>query len=406
MLALDSMPLPAQEDAFRCDVRAFLAAELTDSLKESADAAATFLTSFSERDISLEWQAKLFSRRWLAFKVPFEHGGSGWTSLQHFIFETEAGLAGAPFLPGFGLLYLGPVLAEFGTKAQKRELIPRILRGEDYWCQGFSEPGSGSDLASLQCAAHRDGDEYVIDGSKIWTSQAQLADHIFCLVRTSREERPQKGISFLLVDLRLPGVTIKPIRMLGGDDDLNQVFFDGVRVPATCLVGQEGDGWRVAKYLLELERGGFIMSGHLERRLRRLKRLFALEVERTGAMREFSHIEARIAELDVAVLNYSHLELKCVLDGQQGILKDAQASVLKIAHADLEQQINDAALDVLGPAASYHCAGRPLRAVGEPIADRDYLQPFVPTMLNERALSIEGGSHEVQRNLIARAVLG
>lgn len=404
MLALETTPLPLDEEAFRRDVRSFLARELTEDLKEPALASATMFTSFTERDIALKWQAKLLARRWLAPKLPVEFGGPGWTPLQHFIFETEAGLAGAPFLPGFGLVYVAPVLVAFGTERQKAELIPRILEGQDYYCQGFSEPGSGSDLASLQCAARRSGSDYVIDGSKIWTTQAHLADHIFCLVRTSREERPQQGISFLLVDMRLPGITIKPIRLIGGDLDLNQVFFEGVRVPSTNLVGNEGEGWKVAKHLLELERGGFVMSGYLEHRLRRLRRLFASESERAGGLVESRHIESRLAELDLAVLNFSHFELKSILGRQRGVLEKAQPSIIKILSTDLQHRIDELAMDVLGSAGRYFCAERPLQPVGPRIAGRAYLQPFAPTMLNNRALSIEGGSHEIQRNLIARAV--
>jgi acyl-CoA dehydrogenase len=406
MLALEAVTLPPEEESFRAEVRRFLAAELTEEFLEPARASATYLTSFAERDIALQWQAKLRARRWLAPKLPAEHGGPGWTPLQHYIFESEVALAGAPFLPGLGLLYVAPVLAEFGTEQQKRELIPRVLNGEDYWCQGFSEPGSGSDLASVRCTARREGNDYIVNGSKIWTTQAHLADHIFCLVRTSAEDRPQKGISFLLVDMRLPGVTVKPIQLMSGDWDLNEVFFDNVVVPTTSLVGVEGDGWRIAKFLLELERGGYIVSGHLERRLRQLRDYYALELERSGPSSEFTHIELQLAELDLAICTFSHFELKALLGVTSGQLASAQASIVKIRGTDLQQQIDDLSVDILGPAACYFSAERPLRSRGRLVAGRDYLQPVVPSMLANRALSIEGGTHEVQRNLIARAVLG
>lgn len=406
MLALETTPLPPDDEAFRREVRAFLADELTDEFREPANSSATMLTSFTERDTALKWQAKLLARRWLAPKLPVEFGGPGWTPLRHYIFETEAALAGAPFLPAFGMLYVAPVLVEFGTEEQKRNLIPRILRGEDYYCQGFSEPGSGSDLASLQCAARREGSEYVIDGSKIWTTQAQFANRMFCLMRTSKEGRPQQGISFLLIDMRIPGITVRPIRLIGGDLDLNQVYFDSVRVPASSLVGEEGDGWKIGKFLLELERGGFVMSGYLEHRLRRLKAVYRKEAQQGGALPESMHIEARLAELDVAVLTFSQLELKSVLGQQRDVLEKAQPSIIKILHADLQHRIDELAFDILGPAGRYFCAARPLRAVGASVAGRNYLQPFAPTMLNNRGLAIEGGTHEVQRNLIARAVLG
>jgi acyl-CoA dehydrogenase len=405
MLALEMTALPPDDDAFRTEVRSFLTAELTEEFREPAKASATFLTSFTERDIALKWQAKLLGKRWLAPKVPAEFGGPGWPPLRHFIFETEAGLAGAPFLPGLGLVYVAPIVAAFGTDEQKREFIPRVLNGDDYWCQGFSEPGAGSDLASLQCAAHCTGSEYVVNGSKIWTTQAHLADHIFCLVRTSKEARPQKGISFLLIDMRLPGVTVKRIRLISGDSDLNQVFFDDVRVPSSSRVGAEGDGWKIAKYLLELERGSYIMSGHLERRLRQLRNLYALESKKRGPIQESSEIETRLVELDLAVLTYSNLELKALLGQSRGALDRAQPSILKILVTDLHQRIDDLMVDVLGPAARYFRTERPLRSAGESVAGRDYIEPYMPTMLMNRGLSIEGGTHEVQRNLIARAVL-
>jgi len=406
MLALETVTLPPEEESFRTEVRRFLAAELTEEFLEPARASATYLTSFVERDIALRWQAKLLARRWLAPKLPAEYGGPGWSPLQHYIFESEVALAGAPFLPGLGLVYVAPILAEFGTEQQKRDLIPRVLNGEDYWCQGFSEPGSGSDLASVRCTARREGNDYIINGSKIWTTQAHLADHIFCLVRTSAEDRPQKGISFLLVDMRLPGVTVKPIQLMSGDWDLNEVFFENVLVPTTSLVGVEGDGWRIAKFLLELERGGYIVSGHLERRLRRLRDYYALELERSGPSPEFTHIELQLAELDLAICSFSHFELKALLGATRGPLADAQASIVKIKGTDLQQQIDDLSVDILGPAACYFSTERPLRSTGRPVAGRDYLQPVMPTMLANRALSIEGGTHEVQRNLIARTVLG
>lgn len=405
MIFFDSVFLPRKEEHFRAEVREFLLAELNDELREPADSAESFLTGFAERNIAVKWQRKLLERRWLAPKLPAEYGGPGWSPLQTFIFEIEAGLAGAPFLPAMGLDYMAPVLARFGSDEQKSELIPRILDGEHYWCQGFSETGSGSDLAALKCTARKDGPEYVVEGSKIWTTQAHNADHIFCLVRTSKEDRPQKGISFLLIDMQLPGVSVRPIKLIGGNHDLNEVFFDEVRVPVKYLVGEEGEGWNIAKYLLVLERGGFIWSPRCERRLRRLKTIIERETDLTGPIPECSQISNRMMELDLAIMQLSHLELKSVLDQQEGVLRMAQAHILKIVAADLLQDIDTLYVDVLGPAAAYYRIERPLRARGEVIAGRDYLEPIMPVMLNNHGLSIEGGTHEIQRNLIARVLL-
>jgi acyl-CoA dehydrogenase len=402
MILFDSILLPAEAEAFRAEVRQFLAQELDDELREPADAAESFLTGFAERDIARRWQNKLLERRWLGPKIPRDLGGPSWTPLEHYIFEIESGLAGAPFLPAMGLQYVAPVLAKFGTAEQQEAFIPRILSCEHYWCQGFSEPESGSDLASLKCAARREGNDYVVEGSKIWTTQAHQADHIFCLVRTSRGDRPQQGISFLLVDMRQPGVTVRPIKLIGGNHDLNQVFFDSARAPTSNLIGAEGDGWNIAKYLLELERGGFIWSSRCEHELRRLKAVLQREREIGGPILEADRLGNRIDELDLAILQLSHLELKSCLGQQRGFLQQAQAHFMKILGADLLQSIDQVRVDVLGPWAAYYRAERPRRSRGETIAGRDYLEPLMPKMLNNHGLSIEGGTNEIQRNLIAR----
>src|SRR5580658_5592883 len=238
---------------FQGEVRAFLAANLTDELRQAARRATSV---FIDKAHSLPWQRILHARGWAAPSWPKEFGGPGWTDAQRYIFAAECARAGAPGLAPMGLRMVGPVLMRYGTPRQQAHYLPRILSGEDYWCQGYSEPGSGSDLASLQLAAVRDGDDYVLTGSKIWTTHAHLANRMFCLVRTRREGKPQAGITFLLLDMASPGITVRPIITLAGDHEVNQVFFDGVRAPVANRLGEENDGWTVAKHLLEFERGG------------------------------------------------------------------------------------------------------------------------------------------------------
>ncbi|WP_293677238.1 acyl-CoA dehydrogenase family protein, partial [uncultured Phenylobacterium sp.] len=244
--------------AFRDEVRTFLDEHLTPELRQ---AAARTTSVFTEPRYSLPWQRILHARGWVAPSWPVEYGGTGWNEVQRSIFAAECARASAPGLAPMGLRMAGPVIMGYGTEEQKAHYLPRILSGEDYWCQGYSEPGSGSDLASLQLQAISDGDDYVLSGSKIWTTHAQHANRMFLLARTSREGKNQQGITFLLMDMATPGITVKPIITLAGEHEVNQVFFDNVRVPKSGRLGQENQGWTVAKYLLEFERGGAYAPG-------------------------------------------------------------------------------------------------------------------------------------------------
>ena len=387
--------LSLRDAAFREEVRAFLAAELTPELVRASDHVQSL---FPTPAVTLPWQRKLHERGWLGAHWPREYGGPGWSAMQRFIFDTESGLAGAPLLAPFGLKYLGPVLIRYGTEAQRRQYLPRILNGEDYWCQGYSEPGAGSDLAGLQCAARREGDEYVVNGSKIWTTHAHFANRIFCLVRTSVEERRQGGISFLLIDLDTPGITITPIITIGGEHEVNQVFFDDVRVPAVNLVGEPGQGWEIARYLLEFERGGFIVNGLLGRKLARCRRLFD-EIFGTAATGEAQALAARIEDLDVQLETIAAAELQCALAQEAGQRPGPEASALKLEFTELIQRIEETTLEVLGPRALAYTADP---AGLDDAAATD--QAVIATYLNNRAATIYGGSNEIQRELIANSM--
>ncbi|MBT7756601.1 MAG: acyl-CoA dehydrogenase, partial [Rhodospirillaceae bacterium] len=262
------MGMTAADQAFRDEVRAFFDEKLTDDMRE-----ATNLSSgvFAEFEIGRRWHTALYEQGWIAPSWPAEHGGADWTPMQRYIYDSEAGAAAVPRLFSMGLRMVGPVVMKFGSDEQKNFYLPRILSGEDVWCQGYSEPGSGSDLASLQTRAIVDGDDYVVNGTKIWTTGAQYATRMFCLVRTSTDGKPQEGISFILIDMDTPGITIEPIITLAGDHEVNQVFLDDVRVPIKNRVGPENDGWTVAKYLLEFERGGAAYATTLAAGLEKLR---------------------------------------------------------------------------------------------------------------------------------------
>jgi acyl-CoA dehydrogenase len=383
--------LNSDELAFRATVREFLARELTPAMIQATD---THRSLFLPPGITLPWQRKLLERRWLAPHWPAGYGGSGWTAVQHFIFDSEAGRAGAPILAPFGLKYLGPVLIKFGTETQRQQFLPRILSGDDYWCQGYSEPNAGSDLAGLQCTARREGSEYVVNGTKLWTTHAQYANWIFCLVRTDPQARPHAGISFILVDLGSPGVTVTPIRSFAGEHEVNQVFFDSVRVPAAQLVGDEGKGWTIARYLLEFERGTFIMSGLLARKLARCKAL-AAQVSADHA-EEGRTLLAQIAHMEMDLLALEAAELHCAQELEAGRLPGVEASLIKIEFSELIQRIEVSALAALGGSGFvYHDA----HDAGEQDA-------IVGSYMNNRATTIYGGSNEIQRELIAKHLIG
>lgn len=383
--------LTAEDRAMRDEIRNFIGRYLTPEMRVGQWKTSG---SYPNPDIALPWQRALNERGWLAPLWPRAHGGTGWTGLQRFIFENECALAGAPLIHPMGVRFVGPVIIRFGTAAQQQQFLPRILASEDYWCQGFSEPGAGSDLANLSMQAERDGDSYVLRGSKIWTTNAHHANWMFALVRTSRGSKPQEGISFLLVDMRSPGVTVQPIQTIGGDHDLNQVFFDEVRVPVTCRVGEEGQGWDCAKYLLEFERGAGIFSPRLRSQLKRVGA--ALQLAGDDAEHWLSRWGALCASLDA----FEWLEVRTLAGLEPGKSPGAVSSVLKLRSSRLKQDIAQLGVEVLGEAA--------LRwRVESATEEQEALlaNVMVPEYLNSRAYTIFGGAAEVQLNLVSRMLL-
>lgn len=389
----------AAEREFQAEVRAFLDEKLTPDLRH---ANALTPSVFSDPPVGNRWQRILNAKGWAAPLWPKEHGGTGWTLAQRYIWEVESALAGAPAVTPMGLRMVGPVIMKFGTPAQKNFYLPRILNAEDYWCQGYSEPGSGSDLASLKTRAVRDGDHYVINGSKIWTTHAHHANRMFALVRTSEEPKKQDGISFLLIDMTTPGISVRPIVTIGGDHETNQVFFDDVRVPVESRVGAEGQGWSYGKYLLEFERGGAMSSGRLRAVLAHIGKLTAIY----GAG-EDPAIRLRLSQVEIDIDALEMTELRIMTSLQTGQNPGpVSSSLAKLRNSEIKQALTSLAVDVLGADALFWQPHRPLYELNEPQLIPEDALTAVPEYLNSRAYTIFGGTSEVQRDIIAKAVIG
>ena len=389
--------LSAPEEEFRQAVRAFLSASLTPELQT---AARRLTCTFPEKDTILQWHQHLRARGWLAPLLPQELGGTGWSAVERFLFEYECAVGGAPERAPMGFRYVGPVIARFGSPWQQDYFLPRLFCGEHYWAQGFSEPGAGSDLAALKTTATLDGAEYIVSGSKIWTTHAHYADWIFCLVRTSQGTRPQDGISFLLIDLKSPGIRIEPIPLLAVDHEVNQVFFDDVRVPARNLVGEPGKGWQYAKYLLELERGGTVMSGRARHELDAVKELATSKHSTDrGLVRALAALEIRLLALEL-------LELRLARSLKSAADPGVAGSVIKLLSSELQEEITELGMQLAGL--------RGLELTGRPIPDppegshcaTDLQQVAMPRYLNTRAFTIFAGTSEIQREIIAKHIMG
>ena len=390
-------------EAFRGEVRHWLAANLTDELREVS---AKSTSVFVDKQHTLKWQAILHKKGWVAPTWPAQYGGTGWSEAERHIFASECALAGAPPLAPMGLRMVAPVIMHYGTPEQKAWYLPRILSGEDYWCQGYSEPGSGSDLASLSLRADRDGDHYVLNGSKIWTTHAHFANKMFCLVRTSRDGRPQQGVTFLLLDMDLPGITVRPIHSIADDHDFNQVFFEDVRVPVSGRLGEEDQGWGVAKYLLEFERAVAHSAG--------LKAALSVVIAHAGTLdaggegrlaadpairRKISILAAQIAAIEAS-------EDVVMAQVARGLNPGPAASMLKIQGTETAQKVQELAVELAGDyAAVCQIAARQPGSNEAPVGPEIALTA-IPRYFNGRAASIYGGSNEIQRGIISKLVLG
>ena len=388
-----------EEVAFRDEVRAFLRDELPKELADKVRTGAELTKADMER-----WHAILNARGWLAQNWPAEFGGAAWNAVQRHIFEEEAAQANAPRIVPFGLSMLAPVLMKFGSKEQCDYYLPRILNGDDWWCQGYSEPGAGSDLASLKTRAVREGDHYIVNGQKTWTTLGQHANKIFCLVRTDPSAKQQEGISFLLIDMDTPGIEVRPIILLDGSPEVNEVFFNDVKVPAENLVGEENKGWTYAKYLLTHERTNIAGVGFSQAGLDAVKRIARTEMSGGRPLIENPHFAARMAKVEIDLMAMATTNLRIISQAAAGQAPGVESSMLKVKGTIIRQEINDLARRAVGPYAMPF-ASEAVEGDNDPVGP-DYAAPVAADYFNNRKLSIFGGSNEIQRGIIAKVKMG
>lgn len=387
-----------EDTAFREEVRGFLHDHFPKALAEKARTEVRF-----KREDYIQWQHILARKGWIAPFWPQEYGGCGWSPVQLNIFDEEVTAIGAPRVMPFGIRLVGPVIYTYGTDAQKKKYLPRILSSEDFWCQGFSEPGAGSDLASLRTTAQREGDHYVVNGQKTWTSYAHYADLIFCLVRTDSSVKKQMGISFLLIDMKTPGVSVRPIRTLDGDHIVNEVFLENVRVPVENLVGEENKGWDYAKFLLGNERTGIAGIGMVKADLARLHKIALTERKNGKPLIEDPLFQARLARLEIDRRALELTNLRMLTTGGAG---GAIPSILKIKGSQLQQRSVELQMEAVGPyAIPWQSDAMEPAWNGEPVGPQ-HVRARTPSYFDRRKTTIYGGSTEVQKNIIAKIELG
>jgi alkylation response protein AidB-like acyl-CoA dehydrogenase len=387
-----------QEEAFRQEVKDFIA-QAKPQLPKNLGAPELARLS---KDEYMVWHKLLYAKGWVAPAWPKQYGGAEWSVTERYIFSSETAQAGMPTTLPFGLSMVGPVIYTFGSEAQKQTFLPRILWGQDWWCQGYSEPGAGSDLASLRCRAVLDGDHYVINGQKTWTTLAQYADWIFCLVRTDTNVKAQEGISFLLIDMKSPGITVKPIIILNGAREVNEVFFDNVKVPVENRVGEENKGWTYAKFLLEHERSGLASAARSRAALTRLKKIAQSEQSNGAPLAKDPDFAHKLADLEADLMALEFTELRILSQEARGEKVGPESSILKVAGSEIQQRVSDLAMEAVG----YYALPDELSLGDNADVGPDYARGLAGRYFNLRKASIYGGSNEIQRNIIAKAVLG
>ena len=396
------LALDKNDEAFRQDVRRFLKEKLPREIAEANSVGVSI-----EKPLLKKWHRILFEQGWVAPGWPKEHGGTGWSITQRHIFDEEMAQADAPRLMPFGLGMVGPVIYSFGSAEQKARHLPGILSGDTWWCQGYSEPGSGSDLAALKTRAVRDGDEYVVNGQKIWTSYAHEADWIFCLVRTNEQGKPQEGISFLLIDMKTPGITVRPIVSIDELHHLNEVFFEDVRVPVSNRIGEENKGWTYAKFLLTHERTGIAGVPGSKKAVEQLQRIASTERAGDGArLADDPAFQSALAEIDIKLAGLEITNLRILADAAAGKAVGERSSILKVVGTEVQQALQTLAVEAIG---YYTLPSQRERLEGRPNAARvgaDYVETVFASYAFGRAATIYGGSNEIQRNVLAKAVLG
>ena len=390
-----------EELAFRDEVRAFVRDKLPPQIARKVIEHKRLV-----KDDWVTWQKALHAQGWIAPGWPKEYGGTGWTPVQRHIFEEECAAAGAPRVIAFGVDMVGPVIIAFGHPWQKERYLPRILSSEDWWCQGYSEPGSGSDLASLKTRAERKGDHYIVNGQKTWTTLAQYADMMFCLVRTSAEGKKQDGISFLLIDMKTPGITVRPIITLDGEHEVNEVWLENVEVPVENLVGEEGRGWTYAKFLLSHERTGIAGVSRSKRELAFLKHIAAEQTQGGRPLIENLRFRDKISRVEIDLMALEITVLRVLAADRQGRPPGPEASILKIKGTEIQQALTELMMEAVGPWALPHLPDSwGDHWLGERVGP-EYAAPLAAQYLNFRKVTIYGGSNEIQRNIVSQMILG
>ncbi|WP_375174998.1 acyl-CoA dehydrogenase family protein [Pseudooceanicola sp.] len=387
-----------EEQAFAEEIRAFVTENLPADI-----AAKVSRNEVLTRDDHMRWQQILGARGWHTYGWPVEHGGPGWSLTKRYLFETICGEMDCPLIQPFGPRMAGPVIYTFGTEEQKARYLPGIRNSTDWWCQGYSEPQSGSDLASLSTRAVDAGDHYLVTGQKIWTSYAHYANLMFCLVRTSKEDRPQKGITFLLIEMDSPGIRIDPIIGMDGRHSFNSVFFDDVKVPKANRIGEEGQGWTYAKFLLEHERVDNAALGVTKRALQKLREMASAEIDGQPPLIDDPLFHARLVKIEAQFASMEMMALRLLANAEAGASPGAASSLLKIRGTEIAQKITELALDAAGQHASA-LPGQIEDALRN--SEPDQSPRAMTTYLWKRAMSIYGGSNEIQRNIVAKRILG
>ena len=390
-----------EEQRFRDEVRAFLESSLPAAMRHKV-----LEGLHVPPEDTVEWHRILFRKGWGGPNWPVEFGGTGWDPVRQYIFEEECAAAGTPRLLPFGLKMVGPVIQRFGNAAQQARFLPRILSAEDWWCQGYSEPESGSDLASLRTLAVRQGDHYLVNGQKTWITLAQHADWIFCLVRTDRTAKAQAGISFLLIDMRTPGVTVRPIVMLDGGHEVNEVWFEDVKVPVENLVGEENKGWTYAKFLLGHERANIAGIGTSKRELARLKLIASRERKHGRPLSDDPLFASRLAQVEIDLMALEITNLRVLSAEAEKRAPGPEASLLKIKGTEIQQALTELMVQAVGPyALPFRIEALEDGFAGPPVGP-GYAAPLAATYCNMRKASIYGGSNEIQKNIITQMILG
>ena len=394
------LTLSPHELKFQAEVRAFIRNNLPADIKRKVEGGMRLV-----KDDMVRWQKLLGARGWMAPHWPEKYGGTGWSPVERYLFEEELALGGCPRVAPFGINMVGPVIIEFGSEAHKRRFLPRILSNDDWWCQGYSEPEAGSDLAALKTRAEADSDDYLVNGVKTWTTFAHYADWIFCLVRTDPKAKKQEGISFLLIDMRADGIAIRPIRTFDGGDEINEVSFTDVRVPKENLVGREGQGWTIAKFLLGYERTGIAGVARSKKQMQRLRTIASREMCGGRPLIEDPRFRDKVAAVEIELMALEYTNLRIVSAENAGQAPGPESSLLKFRGTEIQQAITELLLEAVGYYALPYAPDALADGWNESPIGPEYAAPLAPHYFNWRKASIYAGTNEIQKNIIAKMIL-